>query len=441
MRKMIVAMIVSIVAVTGVARGEDENLRRTFVVKVVEANRDSVVNINTTQIIRQRFDQDPFFRFFGGMPQQQDVKRTSLGSGFIVHASGVIVTNAHVVDGADEVEVIMADGSRLPAQILAADTQDDLAVLKIEAPANHKLRPVELGDSSDLMIGEPVIAIGDPLGFQHTVTTGVVSATNRVVQVSQEWKLTGLVQTDTAINPGNSGGPLMNAYGQVIGICSAIRGDAQNIGFAIPVGKLRELIPELMNPRAVNQVDVGGQLVEKTKVEPPAKLHTEVFWKPAGAATMEPITSINGVKVANIVEASVELLKCQKGQKLVLGGPGANVEVLVKAAEMSNGQRLAKAVMGIEVRELSAAELAKMGGKKSAGLLITGVAATGPGADGGLKAGDVISQVGRYRITDLSSLAVLLGEIKDAVPADVFVIRKGQVGRARLTLRPAHGDL
>src|SRR5687767_4342679 len=142
----------AVLLVASLAGADEPNLRRTFVVDVFEAHRDAVVNVNTTQVVRQRlgmFENDPFFR-----PFYRDVKRTSLGSGFIVHAEGYIVTNAHVVDGAEEIEVILATGQHLPATVLASDTRQDLAVLKVNPPEDVKLKPVMLGDSSDLIIGE-----------------------------------------------------------------------------------------------------------------------------------------------------------------------------------------------------------------------------------------------------------------------------------------------
>ena len=266
---------------------EPVNLRRTPVVEVFETNRDAVVNINTTQTVRQRFGMfpdrfmdDPLFRrFFRGRTFERDVKRRSLGSGFIVHAAGYIVTNAHVVDRADEVDVILADGSELEAEVLASDAEQDLAIIKIAPAEGRELPTVELGTSSDLLVGEPVVAIGNPLGYQHTVTSGIISALDRTLPLTEQWQIAGLIQADAPINPGNSGGPLLNAYGQVIGITTAIRGDAQNIGFAIPVATLRRMIPELLSPLAINRVDLGGQVVEEVTIEPPAEVSVSLRWK------------------------------------------------------------------------------------------------------------------------------------------------------------------
>jgi len=221
---------------------QELNLRRTVTVDVVARTKDAVVYISTTKLARTSpFGDDPFFRQFF----QQNVQVQSLGSGFVVHEDGYVVTNNHVIDRAREITVALSDGRKLSAELVAADPEADLAILKIKS--DKPLPYLELGDSSDLMIGEPVIAVGNPLGYSHSVSTGIVSAVHRDLG-DPSIKLADLIQTDAAINPGNSGGPLLNAYGQVIGINTAIRANAQNIGFAIAVNRLRELIPSLMNP-------------------------------------------------------------------------------------------------------------------------------------------------------------------------------------------------
>ena len=161
-------------------------------------------------------------------------------------------------------------GRKLPAELISSDPDADLAVLKISS--DQRFPTLALGDSSDLMIGEPVIAVGNPLGYSHTVSTGIVSAVHRDLKDSDEPKaLQDLIQTDAAINPGNSGGPLLNAYGEVIGINTAVRSDAQNIGFSIPINRLRDLIPELMNPASARKVDVPIRLKEEARAVSPGQ--------------------------------------------------------------------------------------------------------------------------------------------------------------------------
>jgi serine protease Do len=415
------------------AQSDEPNLRRTFVVKVFENNRDAVVNINTTQIIRQRFGfDDPFFRNFF-KPFERDVKRTSLGSGFVIHSEGYVVTNAHVVDGADEVEIILRDGKHLPAKILASDSEHDLAVLKVAPEAGVALRAVTLGDSSDLMIGEPVIAIGNALGYQHTCTTGVISATNRDLQIDENFRMEGLMQTDTPINPGNSGGPLLNAYGQVVGINTAIRGDAQNIGFAIPVNRLREMVPDLLSPGLLNRADFGGKFIEQRRITPPANLATTVLWQPKDGKAVA-VTSINGNKISSIVDTYVELLRVKLGDQVRLGTITGDIVVQAGRPPLSDGQRIARQMLGVEVRDITGNEAVKLGMGRLKGVLITGVDRNSPAAKGGLSAGDVIVQIGRYRVSSTADLAPLFDPTDPPPLADVTVVRQGQLGRTRLTL-------
>ncbi|MBI1368519.1 MAG: trypsin-like serine protease [Planctomycetes bacterium] len=439
-RRRVMLLIGFLGCIAGVATAQDAaNLRITPTVRVFQSNRDSVVNVNTTQIVRQRFGMlgdDPFFRLFNIAPMERDVKRTSLGSGFIVHAEGYIVTNAHVVEGADDVEVILSNQTHLKARVLASDPTQDLAVLKVDPPKDMTLKPVTLGDSSDLMIGEPVVAIGNPLGYEHSVTAGIISAANRDLQVTQDWKLEGLIQTDASINPGNSGGPLLNAYGQVIGITSAIRSDAQNIGFAIPVDRLRMLIPDLLSPLAVKQIDLGGQITEVRHIDPPATIRTELHWQtPGEAGPGRLVRAINGHPVSNIVDACVELLRAEVGQKIQLTDDQVPFEITAQRAAPSDAQRLARAMIGVEVREPTAGDRARLKLGRVAGVLITDVQNGSPADKAGLEPGDVIVQLGRHRIDTLDSLAVLMTRAGAGAQADIYIVRRGQLGRTRLTLR------
>jgi serine protease Do len=438
-KKLMLFVLLLMPAMVLAAEDEPANLRRTPIVRVFQENRDAVVNVNTSTIVRQRFGlfgNDPFSRLFDVQPFERKVKRTSLGSGFIIHAQGYVVTNAHVVEGADDVEVILSSGLHLKAQVLAADAQQDLAILKVDPPAGAALHPVALGNSSDVMIGEPVVAIGNPMGYEHSVTAGIISAINRDLPLDQTWELKGLIQTDASINPGNSGGPLLNIYGQVIGITSAIRGDAQNIGFAIPVDRLRELIPELLSPLAIRQIDFGGQIIEQSRIDPPATITTTLRWQAADqTAPGDVITAIGGKPVRNIVDAYVNLLAYEVGDRVELSNEFKKWNVELHKATPTDAQRVVRSMMGVEVREPSAADRARLRLGRLDGVLITGVQRDGPADAAGLRSGDVIVQLGRHRISDLDALAVLLSRAGAGVQADVFIVRDGRMGRTRLSLR------
>jgi len=211
--------------------------RRTPVVQVVERVSPAVVNISAEAIVRQA---DPFFGGF--VPRQR--RAQSLGSGLIIDAQGIVVTNAHVVEGASRIVVTTQDGRELQAELLGSDHDADLAVLKV---AGRNLPAVPVGRSSDLMIGETVIAIGNPFGLTHSVTTGVLSARGRTVpSESGERLYTDFLQTDASINPGNSGGPLVNIRGEMIGVNTAIVSGANGIGFAIPADRVRRVVDDLL---------------------------------------------------------------------------------------------------------------------------------------------------------------------------------------------------
>src|SRR6266404_3201021 len=181
------------------------------------------------------------------------------GSGFMIDARGYILTNSHVVEGAQSIEVVLGDQSRYPAKFIGADQRNDVALVKIDPKGKH-LVALSLGDSGSLQVGQKVLAIGNPFGFQSTLTTGVVSALGRTVQTSQTTFIDEAIQTDAAINRGNSGGPLINSHGQVIGINSAIytpSGTTAGIGFAIPINTAKRIAHDLMTDGRVHQAYLG----------------------------------------------------------------------------------------------------------------------------------------------------------------------------------------
>ena len=242
------------------ARADDPFLRRTATVRVVEKVGPAVVNITTQQVVRQRATRrgDPFDRFFRDFFEPR-LPRTaqSLGSGVVIDAEGRVLTNEHVVAGADVIRVTLADGREFDASLVGADPNNDLAVLQLEGATDVPW--VEPGSSEDLMVGEPVIAIGNPFGLSNSVTTGVVSALNRSIR-NEDRVFHGFLQTDASINPGNSGGPLLNAEGELIGINSAIYQHAQGIGFAIPIDVAKRIVHELITRGAVAPVWLGLEL-------------------------------------------------------------------------------------------------------------------------------------------------------------------------------------
>jgi len=238
-----------------------------FIVNAVERVGPAVVQIETSRTVRTRAPaifNDPFFRqFFGDMPLPPSNRvQQGGGSGFVIQSSGLILTNAHVVAGANQVKVTLKDGREFQGKVLGADTLTDVAVVKVQA---SNLPTVTLGNSDRLRPGEWAIAIGSPLGLDNTVTMGIISATGRrSAQVGVPDKRVGFIQTDAAINPGNSGGPLLNQQGEVIGMNTAIIGGAQGLGFAIPINTAQRIADQLVTRGRVEHPYLGIRMVTLT---------------------------------------------------------------------------------------------------------------------------------------------------------------------------------
>ncbi|WP_414017793.1 HhoA/HhoB/HtrA family serine endopeptidase [Cylindrospermopsis raciborskii G7] len=243
--------------------------KSSFVTAAVNRVGPAVVRIDTEKTISRPVDpimEDPFFRrFFGDTfpPMSPTEQLRGLGSGFIIDKSGLVLTNAHVVDQADKVTVRLKDGRTFEGKVQGIDEVTDLAVVKVNA--GKDLPVAALGSSNNVQVGDWAIAVGNPLGFDNTVTLGIVSTLKRSsAQVGISDKRLDFIQTDAAINPGNSGGPLLNAEGEVIGINTAIRADAMGIGFAIPIDKAKVIAAELQKNGKVAHPYLGVQMITLT---------------------------------------------------------------------------------------------------------------------------------------------------------------------------------
>lgn len=243
----------------------------SFVAIAVAKTGPAVVRIDTETVVTRRNDplfNDPFLRdFFGGqfpMNPQQEQRIVGQGSGFIIDKSGVVLTNAHVVDNANKVTVTLKDGRIFKGEVKGVDEVTDLAVVKINA-LGSELPVAPLGDSSSVEVGDWAIAVGNPVGLDNTVTLGIISTIGRTsAQVGIPDKRVEFIQTDAAINPGNSGGPLLNAKGEVVGINTAIRADAMGIGFAIPINQAKSLETLLASGQKVPHPYIGIQMINLT---------------------------------------------------------------------------------------------------------------------------------------------------------------------------------
>ena len=280
-------------------------------VAVAKKVRPSVVNVFTAQIVRESpLHGFPGFGELFGLPQRDRIQR-SLGSGFVLDAQGYVLTNYHVVRGADQILIQLEDGKEVPATTVGAEPAIDVALLHVNEP---DLSPVTLGDSDSLEVGEWVVAIGNPFGLSHTVTSGIVSAKGRDYRDIgvRQGGYQNFIQTDASINPGNSGGPLVNVTGEVVGVNTAIAAAAQGIGFAVPINMVKVVLPQLKRSGRVVPAWIGIGIAELT---PEAKQRldlsfgvavTEVYdGGPAAGADVQPgdvILRFNGAPIRHVTE-------------------------------------------------------------------------------------------------------------------------------------------
>jgi len=404
--------------------------RRTPVVEVVEKTRGAVVNIAATSVVVSRlpFGFDSLFDDIFEAPR----KATSAGSGFIIHPSGYMVTNAHVVARSADNKVTFADEpdhQAHPARVVTIDLEHDLAILKIDTA--KPLPYLRLGRSDDLMIGETVIAIGNPLGYHHTVTTGVIGAVNRTLEFGQEVQYKGLIQVDAALNPGNSGGPLLNINGELIGINTAIRGDAQNIGFAIPVDHLRRMLPEMMTAEIEShrEVWIGLTVSDKDLV----RVTSIAQGGPADRAGLragDVLLRVDGAVVTQAMDFYAAILDKKVGDTVLLGisrgGTGHTITLRLQAMPKPQGAKLAWDRLGMRLEEMTAQQARKFGLPRPIGLLITDVDPNGPAASAGIRRGDVLYELGRYRgFKSLDDVGRLLKNVERGDTIYVGWLRSG----------------
>lgn len=389
---------------------QGDSLRVTPVVRAVQKASPAVVNITVNRIVErgispfsQMFGGNAFDPFFDGFPGgKQKFRSTSSGSGVIINGrQGLVLTNAHVLSGGSDIKVRLINGDEFNAEIVGSDADFDLAVLKINDAG--RLPQVEMGDSSGIYIGETVIAIGNPFGYTHTVTTGVVSALKRTVR-SEEGAYTDFIQTDAAINPGNSGGPLLNILGDLIGINTAIQARAEGIGFAIPINRAKRVVEELLTSGKVSPVWLGvsGQDLDQSSASYFGLSHvygllvTDVYKStPAADAGLVPgdvVLEINGIEVEDKA-GYLALLRVQtRGDDVTLKVLHADkvrtIRMRPQSLDTGQLQNFAWSRWGMAVDRDS----------RGGGMLVSRVARNSPSARLGLQPGDKIHQIGNRRI-------------------------------------------
>ena len=419
--------------------------------ELVEKQGPAVVNVSTTSTAHGGGAQSPvpeddpfndFFRRFGP-PQQRDYETRSLGSGFIVSADGYILTNAHVVDMADEVTVKLSDKREFKAKVIGADKRTDVAVIKIEATG---LPAVKIGDPEKLRVGEWVLAIGSPFGFESTVTAGIVSAKGR--SLPQE-NYVPFIQTDAAVNPGNSGGPLFNIKGEVVGINSQIysrTGGFMGLSFAIPIDVAMDISNQLRTAGRVSRGRIGVVIQEVTKEL------AESFGLPrasgalvnsvekggpaekAGIEASDVILKFDGKTVASSVDLPRIVAQSRPGAKVSaqIWRKGASRDVAITVGEMPEekvaqraGRKESKpgnvvARLGLTLSELTMDQRKELG--VSGGLLVED--AQGAAAKAGIRRGDVLLAINNQDVKALEQLNQLLGQFEKARSV-ALLIRRG----------------
>jgi len=369
--------------------------RRTAVVDAVARTAPAVVSI-TCEVATQ----SPFQLFYGSSGTS-----TTQGSGAVIRADGVVLTNAHVLDGALQITATLSDGSAYQATVVGLDGDLDLAVLQLEGAQG--LPTVPLGRSHDLLLGEPVIAIGNPFGLGHTVTTGVVSSAGRRLEVAER-VYQDYIQTDAGINPGNSGGPLLNIHGELIGINTAIRRDAENIGFAIPVDRAAKVARDLLRYGSVRAPwlgiavsDIGGPRYAGTPIEQGAVAVESV--RPRPPADPSPLQvgdillRLDGQSIHSRADLNLRLASHQAGDQVSLSGlrqgQPFQAQVTAESCPADLGPSLLAQTLGVELIPLDRATARAHGLRTAQGLMAAAVSPRGSFAKAGLRVGDVIQAV------------------------------------------------
>jgi serine protease Do len=384
-------------------------------------------------------DTDEFMRrFFGDRPGKREAR--GLGSGFIISPDGHIVTNNHVVEAAVEVQVKLADGRELAAKVIGRDPKTDLALLKVEAMG---LPHIPFGDSAALQVGEPLMAIGNPFGLELTVTTGIVSATGRVIGAGP---YDDFIQTDASINPGNSGGPLITAKGQVVGINTAIfsrSGGSDGIGFAIPVNLAKTVITQLAEHGRVTRASLGVTIQPVTEAlakgmglpdTKGALVGSVVEGSPAmkaGLKAGDVIVEYNGTPIVKAEDLPRLVASTEIGRavpvKLLRDGKAMAVQATVARLDEPDTREAAattdKGKLGLSVQELTADEARALGLGERKGVVVRQVQPDSKAADAGIQPGDVILEADRKPVSSVEDLRRIVDQHAAGSPLVMLVKR------------------
>jgi len=384
---------------------------------------------------------EDFFKRFFDETQRRPVR--AAGSGFVLNSNGFVVTNNHVVENASDIQVKLGDGRELPAKVVGRDAKTDLALLKVDATG---LPVIPLGDSTALQVGEPVMAIGNPFGLEQTVTTGIVSATGRVIGSGP---YDNFIQTDASINPGNSGGPLINARGEVIGINTAIfsrGGGSVGIGFAVPSSLAKTVITQLADHGKVERGWLGVSIQPLTKDLAKnfkrdntngALVSSVIEGSPAEKAGLKAgdvIVEFNGKKVAKATElpSLVADLTVGRDVPMVVVRDGSEMRLNARIARLEDetpakvADAQEKGQLGLSVQPITPPVARELGLKVKEGVLVRDVVEGGRAAEAGIRPGDVIVEINRQPVRTVEDLKVRVDKQTKNEPIVLLVNRDGQ---------------
>lgn len=419
-----------------------DDVRRTPLVGMVEKASPAVVNISTERIVQERVNPfgNPFFdsffdSFFDTFPSRS-YKEQSLGSGVIINPKGYILTNEHVILKASRIKITLVDNREFEAKLIGADPRSDLAVLKIES--KEQLPYINMGDSKDLMIAETVIAIGNPFGLSHTVTTGVISAINRTVKINNDLVYHDFIQTDASINPGNSGGPLLNIKGELIGINTAIYQKAEGIGFAIPINRAKRIVADLITYGKVDKIWLGMRVQDINRdlaayfnlPRPEGVIVTKVMPdSPAGKAGLrrgDVIQQINEEKISSSDEyySTLAGFTVDTPLKISVRREKESLSFDLKSSRFTPeaAEGLALDLLGLKVKNLNLR--GRLRYDQNTGVVVASVVDKSPVAKIGIRPGDIIHQINDKKIKNIDDFqeAIILNADKDSL---LLLVQRG----------------
>jgi serine protease Do len=426
------AVCISLVSLAGwlllPATSAGSQLRQTPIVKAVQRARPSIVNIRGEKVI-PRTDLPST-----GADEGQRVN--GMGTGVVIDSRGYILTNHHVVDGVRQIQVTLADGRQLTARLVAHDPETDLAIIKVDSP--EELPAINMGTSSDLMPGEPVVAVGNAYGYEHTVTRGIISALHRAVQISDAQFYEDLIQTDASINPGNSGGPLLNIDGEMIGINVAVRAGAQGIGFALPADKAVAVAATLLASCGIRDTWHGVVLSDDAVGDQGLTVASIDGESPVAESGLRPgdvITAVDDIPLKRHLDFSRAMLERRPGERVCFAvrraGQPMKIQItLARApADPAAGTDLAWELLGLELKPIPANQFrAKYRTSYRGGLSVTAVRPGSPAAKQGIRNGDVLVGMHVWETVSVDNVSYVLKrpDFSRLTPLKFFILRGNQ---------------